>query len=300
MQLKQAQEQLFRQETMASLGRLVAGVAHEINTPLGIGVTAASHLDQIFASIDARLRDVARPDLRKELESARRCVELVLSNLGKADQLVKSFKQVAVDQSSEVKRRVAVRGYLDHVVTSLGPRLKPTPHRVEVECAEDLEIDTYPGALYQIVANLVLNSLTHAFDGDRAGLIRITVLRVGNTLEMIFADDGRGMVEDVRVKVFEPFFTTRRGSGGTGLGLHLVYNLVNQLLRGTIECTSSPGQGTRFVIRIPLVVGGSSSGVSAGKGAHCAGSRMPTADSATVSREAESGHPLSADMPVER
>ncbi|MBS0571296.1 MAG: GAF domain-containing protein [Proteobacteria bacterium] len=255
VELERAQKQLFQQESMASLGRLVAGVAHEINTPLGIGVTAASHLDTVVAAIDSSLRDAQIVDLRKELEDARDCIELVLNNLGRAAHLVKSFKQVAVDQSTETRRRVAVRDYLDDVVTSLGPRLRATAHRIEVECAPDLEIDTYPGALYQIVANMVLNSLTHAFEGVAAGWIRIVARRTGDNLELRCADNGRGMTEDVRARVFDPFFTTRQGSGGTGLGLHLVYNLVHQLLRGVIECESSPGQGTTFVIRIPLVEG---------------------------------------------
>ena len=254
-ELRRTQRELIENEKMASLGRLVAGVAHEINTPLGIGVTATSYLQGLFESIERMLGDTASAELREALANGRRCVELVMSNLGKADQLVKSFKQVAVDQSSEVRRRIAVRGYLDEVLMSLGPRLKQTQHRLEVDCAADLEIDTFPGALYQIVANLVLNALLHAFEKDSAGCIRIAVQRVGNTLEMSFTDDGKGMAEDVRLQVFEPFFTTRRGAGGTGLGLHMVYNLVTQLLRGTIACRSAPGQGTQFTIRLPLVGG---------------------------------------------
>ncbi len=252
-ELRRTQAELIDNEKMASLGRLVAGVAHEINTPLGIGVTAASHLDGIFAAIDRMHGDAAKPELRKALTSGRRCVELVLSNLGKAAQLVKTFKQVAVDQSNEEKRRVALRPYLDDVLASLHPRLKPTPHRVEVDCPADIEFDTLPGALYQIVSNIVLNSLLHAFDSDRAGLIRIRAGLAGNALEMTLSDDGKGMPEDVRQRVFEPFFTTRRGSGGTGLGLHLVYNLVTQLLGGTITCASSPDRGTRFTIRLPPI-----------------------------------------------
>jgi len=237
---------------MASLGRLVAGVAHEINTPLGIGVTAASHLEVTFSSIERALGDSAAPDLRGALASARRCVELVMSNLAKAGQLVKSFKQVAVDQSDEVRRRIVVGRYLEEVLASLHPRLKSTPHRVELDCPADIELDTFPGALYQIAANLVLNALMHAFDADRPGVMRISVAKVGEALELIFADDGKGMREEVRQRAFEPFFTTRRGSGGTGLGLHLVYNLVTQVLRGTIACSSALGHGTKFTIRVPL------------------------------------------------
>jgi signal transduction histidine kinase len=255
-ELRRTQAELIENEKMASLGRLVAGVAHEINTPLGIGVTAASHLDGIFAAID-RIQVDAPPDLRTQLANGRRCVALVLSNLGKADHLVKTFKQVAVDQSNEVRRRLVVRPYLDEILTSLHPRLKTTPHKVEVDCAATIELDTFPGALYQIVANLVLNSVTHAFDNDRAGLIRIGVGVAGDVVELTCSDDGKGMSDEVRRRAFEPFFTTRRGSGGTGLGLHLVYNLVTQLLRGTITCTSSPGKGTLFTIRLPRVATGS-------------------------------------------
>ncbi len=255
-ELHRTQGELIENEKMASLGRLVAGVAHEINTPLGIGVTAASHLDGVFTSIERAQADGLSPTLEKALASGRRCVQLVLSNLDKAAHLVRTFKQVAVDQSNEVRRHVAMRAFLDDVLASLHPRLKPTPHRVEIDCPADIEFDTLPGALYQIVSNIVLNALLHAFDIDRPGHIRIRAARVGDAVEMTIADDGKGMPEDVRQRVFEPFFTTRRGSGGTGLGLHLVYNLVTQLLGGTIACASTPGQGTQFTIRLPLVASG--------------------------------------------
>ena len=252
-ELNRTQSELIENEKMASLGRLVAGVAHEINTPLGIGITAASHLEVTFAAIERILGEAAPANLHAALAGARRCVELVMSNLGKAGQLVKSFKQVAVDQSDEVRRRVVVRRYLEEVLASLHPRLKSTPHRIELDCPADIELDTFPGALYQIAANLVLNALMHAFDTDRPGLVQINASVHGETLEMIFADDGKGMSEEIRQRAFEPFFTTRRGSGGTGLGLHLVYNLVTQVLRGTIACSSTPGHGTQFTIRVPLI-----------------------------------------------
>jgi len=252
-ELRRTQVELIENEKMASLGRLVAGVAHEINTPLGIGITAASHLEVTFTTIERILGEAAPTNLRSALASARRCVELVMSNLGKAGQLVRSFKQVAVDQSDEVRRRIVVRRYLEEVLASLHPRLKSTPHRIELDCAADIELDTFPGALYQIAANLVLNALMHAFDADRPGLVHIKVSVHGEMLQMIFADNGNGMSEEIRQRAFEPFLTTRRGSGGTGLGLHLVYNLVTQVLRGTIACSSTPGQGTQFMIRMPLI-----------------------------------------------
>jgi len=250
-ELHRTQDELIENEKMASLGRLVAGVAHEINTPLGIGVTAASHLDEIFVKIERSMQANESPETAKSLASARRCVQLILSNLDKAAQLVRSFKQVAVDQTSEVRRVVAMSAFLNEVLTSLHPRLKATRLRVEIDCDETLEMDTLPGALYQIISNLVLNSVVHAFDDGQAGQIRVSAAHISDGFEIAVSDDGKGMPEDVRLRVFEPFFTTRRGSGGTGLGLHLVYNLVVKLLGGTIGCTSIQGEGTRFVIRLP-------------------------------------------------
>lgn len=255
-ELRRTQAELIENEKMASLGRLVAGVAHEINTPLGIGVTAASHLEATFGSIE-RMLGSPSPELRAALAGARRCVELVMSNLAKAGQLVKSFKQVAVDQANEVRRRIVVRRYLEEILASLHPRLKSTPHRVELDCPNDIEFDTFPGALYQIAANLILNALIHAFDDDHPGRVRISVIAADDAIEFVFADDGKGMSDEIRRRAFEPFFTTRRGSGGTGLGLHLVYNLVTQVLRGTIVCTSAPGHGTQFKIRVPLTTSAS-------------------------------------------
>ena len=243
---------------MASLGRLVAGVAHEINTPLGIGVTSASHLDEIFKDIE-RSKDIAVfPELARSVAKARRCVDLILNNLGKAAQLVRSFKQVAVDQSNEVRRLVEMRAFLDDVLASLHPRIKTTGHRLEVECPPDLAFETLPGALYQIVSNIVLNALLHAFPEEQGGTIRIACTQEDGSVELTISDDGTGMSEAVRQHVFEPFFTTKRGHGGTGLGLHLVYNLVTQLLGGSIACSSAPGDGTRFTIRLPLAPGAAS------------------------------------------
>ncbi|WP_297831454.1 GAF domain-containing sensor histidine kinase [Thermomonas sp.] len=251
-ELKRTQSDLIENEKMASLGRLVAGVAHEINTPLGIGVTSASHLDEIFKGIERSEEIADLPELARSVAKARRCVDLILNNLGKAAQLVRSFKQVAVDQTNEVWRLVEMREFLDDVLASLHPRIKATCHRVEVECPPDLAFETLPGALYQIVSNIVLNALLHAFDEGQAGIIRIACKQEDGKVEVTVSDDGAGMPEAVRQHVFEPFFTTKRGHGGTGLGLHLVYNLVTQLLGGSIACASRPAGGTRFVIRLPL------------------------------------------------
>jgi signal transduction histidine kinase len=251
-QLREAQRQLVDAEKMASLGSLVAGVAHEINTPLGISITAASQMDMVFADVAKSLPATDGVQVRGTLEKGQRCVKLVLSNLDRASRLVRSFKQVAVDQTSEVARRINVAQYLDEILASLHPRLKHMKHRVHVQCAPEIEVETYPGALYQIVVNLVINSLIHGFADDADGAIGITAQLHEKTLVIEYRDDGSGMSEEVRTRIFEPFFTTRRGSGGTGLGLHIVYNLVTQLLHGTIACQSTQGKGSTFKICFPV------------------------------------------------
>ncbi|HET7845222.1 MAG TPA: ATP-binding protein, partial [Xanthomonadales bacterium] len=253
-QLRDAQAQLVESEKMAALGGLVAGVAHEINTPLGVGVTASSHLDAEARRLGVLIDNgqLKRSDLDAFQRMARESTQLILRNLQRADKLVKSFKQVAVDQSSEQLRTIDLKQYLDEILTSLHPALKKTRHEVVVECPAGLSFETYPGAIYQIVVNLVMNSLTHGFDGVDSGRIRITVTPGDGVLTMVYEDDGRGMGEDTRRRVFEPFFTTRRGEGGSGLGLHIAYNLATQVLRGTITVESAPGQGVRFTVRFPV------------------------------------------------
>jgi signal transduction histidine kinase len=251
------QDHLVEQEKMAALGGLVAGVAHEINTPLGIGVTAASHLASASQQMGEALADkqLTRSGLETYARLAQESAQLILRNLERADKLVKSFKQVAVDQATDERRRFDLAGYLDEVVTSLRPALRRAQHEVEVEVDGRIELDTLPGAIYQALANLVQNSVIHGF-GERAdGRIRIHARCEGADCLIDYRDDGAGMAEDVRKRVFEPFFTTRRGQGGSGLGMHIVYNLVTRALRGTIACESQPGQGCRFLLRFPQTLG---------------------------------------------
>ncbi|HWS25150.1 MAG TPA: ATP-binding protein, partial [Xanthomonadales bacterium] len=252
-QLTRTQRQLVESEKLAALGGLVAGVAHEINTPLGVGVTAASHLQQETARLTHLIEEarMTRADLDHFLEQAQMSSDLVLRNLDRASQLVRSFKQVAVDQSSEQRRAFCLREYLAEILLSLHPRIKKQRTQVDIECAEDLVMDTYPGALYQIIVNLVINSLVHAFDEQQGGRIEITARREGEDVVIDFQDDGKGMSEAVQRRVFEPFFTTRRGSGGSGLGLHIVYNLATQVLGGSVSCDSAAGKGTHFRLVLP-------------------------------------------------
>ncbi|HEX9059901.1 MAG TPA: HAMP domain-containing sensor histidine kinase, partial [Clostridia bacterium] len=165
---------------------------------------------------------------------------------------IKSFKQIAVDQSIEEKRVFNVNNYINEVLLSLNPKLKMTKLTVGIDCPKDLEIYSYPGGLSQILTNLVVNSIVHAYDEGEKGTISIKISTENDTMKFIYSDDGKGISKDDLIKIFDPFFTTKRGTGGTGLGLNIVYNIVTQQYGGTIKCESVFGDGTTFIINIPL------------------------------------------------
>lgn len=251
--LKEAQQQLVETEKMASLGSLVGGVAHEINTPVGVSVTAAStlkdsttHLAESYAA-----GKLTQSGLHKYVDTAQQSSSIILNNLNRAAELIQSFKQVAVDQSNAERRRFEVREYINEILLSLRPKLKKTEHKVEVECDENLVLNSFPGAFSQILTNLIMNSLIHAYDEGEYGTLRIRVDQENGRTRICYADDGKGIPVESQKRVFEPFFTTRRGTGGSGLGLHIVYNLTTQQLGGTIRVESEPGNGTRFIITLP-------------------------------------------------
>jgi len=252
--LNQAQQQLIQSEKMASLGGLVAGVAHEINTPVGIGVTAASHLeDKTKAMLEEfRAGALKRASLEEFLGVCDESTHMILANLRRAAELIRSFKQVAVDRSTEERRVFLLRSYFEQVLLSLRPHLKKTAIVVELACDDKVEIDSYPGVWSQILTNLVLNALQHAYEPGQAGRIKITATLEPERLRFIFADDGKGIAPENLNLIFEPFFTTYRQKGGTGLGLSIVYNLVTQTMGGTIHVASELGQGTVFSIMVPL------------------------------------------------
>ncbi len=253
--LKTTQKQLVEAEKMASLGGLVAGIAHEINTPVGVGVTAAS----VLAGDAEDFRDLFRQqkmkksDLEEFVETSIQSSQMILTNLERASELIQSFKQVAVDQSSEEIRTFQLREYINEIILSLGPKLKKTAHSVVIECETDIQLDSYPGVFSQIFTNLVLNALIHAFDPEaEPGTITIRATADDTDLHITFSDNGKGIEVANLSRIFDPFFTTRRGSGGSGLGLHIIYNLIVQKLGGTITCDSTVGVGTTFSIKVPL------------------------------------------------
>ncbi|MBF0461807.1 MAG: hybrid sensor histidine kinase/response regulator [Magnetococcales bacterium] len=252
--LKLKKEQLIQSEKMASLGRLVAGVSHEINTPVGISVTGASALVAATSQIVADYQNKAmkRSDLEHYLRKAEESAQLILLNLSRTAELIRSFKMVAVDQTSQEKRSVRIKSYLLDIVTSLRPRLKDNRYVIEIQCDETLEISSTPGAIAQVFTNLIMNSLIHGFADREHGRITIDVLPAGDWVRFHYRDDGQGIAPENLGKIFDPFFTTRRNQGSTGLGLNIIFNLVEQNLGGTITCESLPDQGVFFVVSLPM------------------------------------------------
>jgi len=253
-ELEASRDQLIHAEKMAALGSLVAGVAHEINTPVGISVTAASYLQEALRGLQQRYAEqqMTRRELESFLEMTEESCRILVSNLQRAAQQVRSFRQVASDQSQEARREFELCSYLQEVLLSLRPRLKKSGHAATLDCAAEITLDSYPGALSQVITNLITNSLEHAFTEGEHGHLQISAEQSGERLLIDYRDDGRGISEADLTRLYEPFFTTARGQGNTGLGMHIVHNLVTGPLGGGIECQSSLGKGVRFYLEIPL------------------------------------------------
>lgn len=253
-ELQKTQTDLIQAEKLASLGQLVAGVAHEINTPLGIALTTSTLIGEEtkrFAEA-AAFGKLQRSALERFVERMREGSQLLFSNLTRAADLVHSFKQVAADQASGEKRSFIMDEWLQDLLTSLSPALRKTGHEVAMECPPGVTVNTYPGALGQVLTNLLMNAISHAYDKDASGHLAIRVSEPrADTIRIVFSDDGRGISPEHIGKVFDPFFTTGRSTGSTGLGLHIVYNLVTSRLQGRINLYSKLGKGTRFTIDFP-------------------------------------------------
>ena len=236
---------------MTSLGGLVAGIAHEINTPLGICVTGVSHLldeTKIFRALidDNKLSEIK---LMNFIEDVEEVGEILTTNTRRAANLIHSFKQVAVDQSSDEIRTFKIKEYIDEILLSLRPTLKRTKHKINVTCNEYLEATLNAGAFSQILSNLILNSVKHAFENIEEGEITIEIIEQKSSYIMRFSDNGNGLNKSDMKKLFDPFFTTKRSEGGSGLGTHLVYNLVTTALKGKLKATSTEGEGLVYLIK---------------------------------------------------
>ncbi|MFZ5352251.1 MAG: ATP-binding protein [Bacillota bacterium] len=248
--LIEAQEQLVKSERMAAIGSLVAGVAHEINTPVGIGVTAATHLDREARAIDEEYKGkrMKKQNFEGFLEVCRELTDVLLINLRKAAELVKSLKRVSINQSTEEKISFKVKEVIKDTALSIDTELKKGKHNLVINCSDDMEIVSYQGVLSQILSNLMINSLVHGFDGTEHGNITINASAEGNLVLIEYYDNGKGIDAENLPRVFEPFFTTAKSKGSTGLGLNVVFNLVTAKLNGSINCESEPDKGVRFII----------------------------------------------------
>jgi len=252
--LRAAQDSLIRTEKLAALGRLVAGVAHEINTPVGTSLTVASAFINKTNRFEA---DLARGDMRRStltdfIAAGREAASQIMANLGNAVDLIQSFKQVAADRNVSDRRRFDLGQLTEQVVKGLKFGLRSQNLTISVDCAPNLAMHSYAGPYGQVLTNLLLNSAVHAFPQGERVSVRIAAQALGeDNVEVLFSDDGCGMSPEVRRQVFDPFFTTRRDQGSTGLGLHIVHNIVTNRLGGRINLETRPGAGSRFRIVVP-------------------------------------------------
>jgi len=250
---KLIREEMLQKDKMASLGQLVAGIAHEINTPLGVCVTGISNLYEehtVFkkAAVNGL---VTEKQFNNFIEDVGETCSIIKSNVERASRLISSFKQVAVDQSSETIRLINIKNYINETIQSLNPLIKKTKHSITVTSPDCLEIETQPGALSQLITNLITNSIIHGFEKINHGEIKIIVTEQDSKLEITYKDNGKGMDEEQSSKFFDPFFTTKRGSGGSGLGGHIIFNIVATSLKGSIKLETAIGKGCKFIIAIP-------------------------------------------------
>ncbi len=255
-EISMMRETMERNERLASLGRMVAGHSHELNTPVGVALTASTKLLDSVRHMQSEVDSgqVRKSHMLQFMQDSQEASQLIESNLRRAISLIASFKQVAVDQTSEQRRVFDLRLMVQELVMTLQPMLRPQGHILEVEVPEGILMDSYPGPLQQIVTNLVSNAVVHAFEGRTQGTMVLTVtLLDAHQIQLRFRDNGVGIPSNHLQRVFDPFFTTRMGKGGTGLGLNIVHNLVTNLFGGSINVYSTVGQGTEFVLVLPLV-----------------------------------------------
>jgi PAS domain S-box-containing protein len=252
--LAAAQAELVQSEKLAALGALVAGVSHELNTPIGNSVMVASALQDSAAAFAARAPEgLRRSELERFVEETRAAADILARNLQRAAELITSFKQVAVDRTSSQRRRFRLDEVVHETLLTMQPMLRRGPWQVHVQVPQDLVMDSFPGPLGQVLSNLVQNALRHAFEGRSAGRIRIAADRAGEgEAELTVEDDGIGISEENLRRIFDPFFTTKLEQGGSGLGMNIVHNIVTGTLGGRVAVESAAGQGTKVVLRVPL------------------------------------------------
>lgn len=252
--LRAAQVQLIESEKLASLGQLVAGVAHELNTPIGNALITATTLEYVTGEFQNAMKanDLRKSTITHFVEHAIPMTELIARSCKRAAELIASFKQVAMDQTSESRRNFDLLALVEDIIATLRPSLGKVPWRIQVEIAPHILCDSFPGPLGQVISNLIQNAMLHAFEGRPDGLLKISAQRHDERVQMEFSDDGKGMSAEVLAHIFEPFYTTRLGQGGSGLGLSISLNIVTSVLGGTLRASSEEGKGTRFTLIFPV------------------------------------------------
>lgn len=253
LELSKAQDRLLEAEKMSSLGQLSAEVSHEINTPIGISITSISYLSDITTKLqqDINAQTLSKRTIDSFIDNAQHSIELLSNNLQRAAELIASFKQVAVDQTNDKVRLINVAKYLDEIIQSIHPKLKKTNHCIKIDCDPHIEIYTHPGAIAQIMINLIINSILHGFQDINRGNMKIEVTLEQKRLVILYKDDGSGLTKEQLDHLFDPFYTTKSENGGTGLGTHIIKNLVVGTLNGSIKADTKPGEGLSYLISIP-------------------------------------------------
>lgn len=252
-ELNKAKERLLESEKMASLGKLSAEVSHEINTPIGISITSASYLLDLLIRLkeDLNQQKLSKKNIKSFIENAYQSTELLTGNLNRASELITSFKHVAVDQTSDKIRVIDVSKYLDEIIHSLHPKLKKTNHCIKVHCDENIEISSHPGAIAQVIINLIINSIIHGFENINRGEITINISLHQQNLHLDYKDNGHGLTKEGKDKLFIPFYTTKGDQGGSGLGTHIIHNLIIDTLNGSIEVKNDDERGLSYHIEFP-------------------------------------------------
>ncbi|MDU0113120.1 ATP-binding protein [Psychrosphaera aquimarina] len=253
--LGMAHGKLVESEKLAALGGLVAGITHDVNTPIGVGVTATSYLSDRLSELDKKFHDksLSANDMKNFIDEGNQSIELLNNNLNRASELIASFKQIAVDQASEAIRTINLKEYLNEIITSLKPKLKKSAHEINIDCPDDIIMKVPAGAISQIFTNFLLNSVIHGFDGRENGQIDIVIKDCGDTVKIEYKDNGNGISKEQLNRLFDPFYTTKREQGGSGLGTNIAYNLVKQTLDGEIEAESELEKGLTYRLELPKV-----------------------------------------------
>ncbi|WP_159818732.1 sensor histidine kinase [Colwellia sp. 20A7] len=252
-ELNKAKERLLAAEQMASLGQLSAEVTHEITTPIGISITSSSYLSEQISHLQQTLdqNKISRKSIESFIQKATESTQLLTNNLHRASELITSFKHIATDQARDKIRLVNISSYIDEIIKSIHPKLKKTNHRIKVHCDKNIEICSHPGAIAQILINLIINSIIHGFEQINRGQITIDVKYYHNNLFIDYQDNGHGLTQEAKENLFDAFYTTKSNKGGTGLGTHIIKKLVTDTLNGTITAYSEINQGLRYHIEIP-------------------------------------------------